>query len=327
MVGHTLSQIFREAGLPPGVFNYVPGRSAVMGDYLVEHPDVSLIAFTGSLEVGQRILNKASVVHAGQQQIKRVIAELGGKNAIIIDDDADLDEAIRQVILSAFAYQGQKCSACSRVIVVAPIYDKFIERLVQAAGSLAIGPAEDPANFIGPVIDDRAQRTINAYVDLAKEEGHVLVCRDVPTDGYYVPLTIVEGITPQHRLAQEEIFGPVLAVMKVKDIVQALDWANDTRFGLTGAIFSRSPRHLDLASNEFNVGNLYLNRGCTGALVDRQPFGGFKMSGIGSKSGGPNYLLQFMDPRVVSENTVRRGFAPMEETDDWLDPPTETRIP
>ena len=318
VIGHTLLTIFQEAGLPPGVFNYVPGRGAVMGDYLVEHPDIAVIAFTGSMEVGHRIINKASVVRSGQRQIKRVVAELGGKNAIIIDDDADLDEAIRQVINSAFAFQGQKCSACSRVIVVAPIYEKFIERLVQAADSIAIGPAEDPANFLGPVIDEKAQVGITAYIELAKQEGQVLLCRDVPTHGYYVPLTIVDGITPEHRLAQEEIFGPVLAVMKVKDIDQAMDWANNTRFGLTGAIFSRSPRHLEKARKNFNVGNLYLNRGCTGALVERHPFGGFKMSGVGSKAGGPDYLLQFMDPRVISENTMRRGFAPIDETDDWI---------
>jgi RHH-type transcriptional regulator, proline utilization regulon repressor / proline dehydrogenase / delta 1-pyrroline-5-carboxylate dehydrogenase len=318
VIGHTLLEIFQEAGLPAGVFNYVPGRGSVMGDYLVEHPDVTVIAFTGSMEVGRHIIDRASTVQSGQQQIKRVVAEMGGKNAIIIDDDADLDEAIKQVVSSAFAYQGQKCSACSRVIVVAPIYEKFIDRLVEAASSLAIGPAEDPSNSMGPVIDENAQKTIQGYVELAGQEGRVLLCREAPSGGYYVPLTIVEGITPEHLLAQEEIFGPVLAVMKVNDIDQAIEWANSTRFGLTGAIFSRSPRHLDKASRDFNVGNLYLNRGSTGALVERHPFGGFKMSGIGSKAGGPDYLLQFMDPRLVSENTMRRGFAPIEETDDWV---------
>lgn len=318
VIGHTLLELFQEAGLPTGVFNYVPGRGSVMGDYLVEHPDISLIAFTGSMEVGHHIIQKAAVVQTGQQQIKRVIAEMGGKNAIIIDDDADLDEAIRQVISSAFAFQGQKCSACSRVIVVAPIYEKFIERLVEAARSIAIGAAEDPSYFMGPVVDQNAQKTILGYVELAKQEGRVLLCREVPEGGYYVPLTIVADITPEHRLAREEVFGPVLAVMKARDFDQALEWANSTRFGLTGGIFSRSPRHLERAGKEFNVGNLYLNRGCTGALVERHPFGGFKMSGIGSKAGGPDYLLQFMDPRLISENTMRRGFAPIEESDDWI---------
>lgn len=318
VVGFTLAEIFRKAGLPAGVFNYVPGRGSVMGDYLVEHPDVSLIAFTGSMEVGHRIINKASVVHPGQKQIKRVIAELGGKNAIIIDDDADLDEAIREVLHSAFAFQGQKCSACSRVIVVEPIYAKFIERLVEGAKSLAIGPAEDPAYFMGPVVDDKAQKNILNYINIAHSEGKVLFSAPSPTSGYYVPLTIVEGITPAHRIAQEEVFGPILAVMKVKDFDQALEWANSTRFSLTGAVFSRSPRHLEKARAEFNVGNLYLNRGSTGALVERHPFGGFNMSGVGSKAGGPDYLLQFLDPRLVCENTMRRGFAPIEADDDWI---------
>ncbi|KAF5064647.1 1-pyrroline-5-carboxylate dehydrogenase [anaerobic digester metagenome] len=318
VVGFTLAEIFRKAGLPDGVFNYVPGRGSVMGDYLVEHPDVSLIAFTGSMEVGHRIINKASVVHPGQKQIKKVIAELGGKNAIIIDDDADLDEAIREVLHSAFAFQGQKCSACSRVIVVEPIYAKFIERLVEGARSLAVGPAEDPTYFMGPVVDDKAQANVLKYIEIAKSEGKLLVSSSAPTNGYYVPLTIVEGITPEHRIAQEEVFGPVLSVMKAKNFDQAIEWANSTRYSLTGAVFSRSPRHLERARAEFNVGNLYLNRGSTGALVERHPFGGFNMSGIGSKAGGPDYLLQFMDPRVVCENTMRRGFAPIEADDDWI---------
>ncbi|NCD26171.1 MAG: L-glutamate gamma-semialdehyde dehydrogenase, partial [Deltaproteobacteria bacterium] len=318
VVGFTLAEVFRKAGLPAGVFNYVPGRGAVMGDYLVEHPDISLIAFTGSMEVGQRIVNKASVVQPGQKQIKRVIAEMGGKNAIIIDDDADLDEAIREILNSAFAFQGQKCSACSRVIVVEPIYAKFIERLVEGAKSLAIGPAEDPTYSMGPVVDDKSKANILKYIDIAKNEGKLLYEAQLPETGFYAPLTIVEGITPAHRIAQEEVFGPVLAVMKVKDFDQAIEWANSTRYSLTGAVFSRSPRHLDKAREQFNVGNLYLNRGSTGALVERHPFGGFNMSGVGSKSGGPDYLLQFLDPRVVCENTMRRGFAPIEADDDWI---------
>ncbi|THB79268.1 MAG: L-glutamate gamma-semialdehyde dehydrogenase [Desulfobulbaceae bacterium] len=319
VVGYTLKEVFEEAGFPPGVFNYIPGRGSVIGDYIVEHPAISLIAFTGSMEVGHRIIRKASNVTPEQPQIKKVIAELGGKNAIIIDDDADLDLAVGEVIHSAFAFQGQKCSACSRVIVVEPIYERFVSRLVEAARSIAIGPAENPAFFMGPVVDGNAHKTISQYVELAQQEGKLLLTRDVPDTGYFVPLTIVDGITPEHRLAQEEIFGPVLAVMKVRDIDQAIDWANQTRFGLTGAIFSRSPAHLEKAREKFNVGNLYLNRGSTGALVERHPFGGFKMSGVGSKAGGPDYLLQFLDPRLVSENTMRRGFAPIEEEDHWVD--------
>ncbi|MBT8762634.1 L-glutamate gamma-semialdehyde dehydrogenase [Desulfohalobiaceae bacterium Ax17] len=320
VVGYTLAEIYKEAGIPEGVFNFVPGRGRVIGDYLVEHPDVSLIAFTGSVEVGLRIVNKASVVQPGQEQVKKVIAEMGGKNAIIVDDDADLDEAVLEIIYSAFGYQGQKCSACSRVIVLEAVYDKFVHRLVEAAKSIKIGPAEDPANYMGPVVDESAQKKILEYVELAKKEGKVLVCRDdIPDKGYYVPLTIVEGITPEHRIAQEEIFGPVLAVMKVKNFDQAIEWANSTRYALTGGVFSRSPEHLEKARREFRVGNLYLNRGTTGALVERQPFGGFKMSGVGSKAGGPDYLIQFLDPRCVTENTMRRGFTPIEEDDDWIE--------
>lgn len=319
VIGAMLNEIYQEAGLPDGVFNYVPGRGSVIGDYLVEHPAVSLIAFTGSMATGQRIIDKASVIQPNQQQIKRVIAELGGKNGIIIDDDADLDEAVGQVIYSAFGFQGQKCSACSRVIVVEPIYDRFVERLVEAARSLAIGPADNPAYFMGPVVNRDAYKNVVKYIELAKQEGNVLLSRDVPDTGYYVPLTIVDAITPHHRLAQEEVFGPVLAVMKVKDFDQALDWANSTCFALTGSVFSRSPENLDKARRLFNVGNLYLNRGSTGALVERHPFGGYKLSGVGSKAGGPDYLLQFMDPRLVSENTMRRGFAPIKEDDDWID--------
>ncbi len=318
VVGATLARIYREAGVPDGVFHFVPGRSAVMGDFLVEHPDIALIAFTGSMEVGLRILEKAARVQPGQTQVKRVVAEMGGKNAILIDDDADLDEAVREVLTSAFGFQGQKCSACSRVIVVDSIYSRFVERLVEGARSLTIGPAEDPAFFMGPVVDARAQQTILHYVELARQEGRILLCQEVPNHGFYVPLTIVEGITPEHRIAQEEVFGPVLAVMRVKDFSQALQWANSTRFALTGAVFSRSPRHLERARREFNVGNLYLNRGSTGALVERHPFGGYKMSGVGSKAGGPDYLLQFLDPRTVCENTMRRGFAPLSHDDDWV---------
>ncbi len=311
LIGWHLAELFREAGLPAGVFNYIPGCSSTMGDYLVDHPDVSLIAFTGSVETGSRIIERAARVHPGQANVKKVIAEMGGKNAIIIDDDADLDEAVPHVLSSAFGFQGQKCSACSRVIVLDGVYDKFVERLVSMAGSTRIGPAEDPAFYMGAVADERAQKSIMAYVEIGKKEGHLLYESLVPAgEGYYVPMTIIGGIRPDHRIAQEEIFGPVLAVMRVKDFDQAIQWANSTRFALTGGIFSRSPGHLARASREFWVGNLYLNRNITGALVERQPFGGSRLSGVGTKAGGPDYLLHFMDPRVVTENTMRRGFAP-----------------
>ena len=319
VIGWGLAELFRDAGLPPGVFNFCPGRSRVMGDYLVEHPDISLIAFTGSVEVGLRIQERAAKAQPGQLNCKKVVAEMGGKNAIIVDDDADLDEAVQQILYSAFGFQGQKCSACSRVIVLDAIYDRFVERLVQAAESVKIGPSEDPLNTMGPVVDFAAQASVMEYVALAEQEGRVLVKRQVPETGCYVPLTIVDRITPEHRIAQEEVFGPVLAVMRARDFDQAVEWANSTRFALTGGMFSRSPKRLDEARKRFRVGNLYLNRNCTGALVERQPFGGFRMSGTGTKAGGPDYLLHFMDPRCVTENTMRRGFAPIEADDDWIE--------
>lgn len=318
VVGYTLAELFRDVGLPRGVFNYVPGRGDLIGDYLVDHPEISLIAFTGSMDVGLRIVERAAKVQSGQTSIKRIIAELGGKNAIIVDDDADLDEAVVQVLSSAFGYQGQKCSACSRVIVVESIYDKFVRRLVEAAGSMTMGPAEDPATYLGPLVEESAQKKILEYIQIGKKEGRLLLYREGPKEGFYAPLAIFADIRPEHRLAQEEIFGPVLAVMKARNFDEAIAWANATRYALTGGLFSRSPRHLERARQEFRVGNLYLNRGCTGAIVERQPFGGFKMSGIGSKAGGPDYLLQFMDPRTVTENTMRRGFAPVSDEDDWV---------
>jgi RHH-type transcriptional regulator, proline utilization regulon repressor / proline dehydrogenase / delta 1-pyrroline-5-carboxylate dehydrogenase len=319
IIGHHLVEIFREAGLPAGVFNFTPGRGSVMGDFLVDHPDISLIAFTGSMEVGLRIVDRAAKVHPGQPNVKKIISEMGGKNAIIIDDDADLDEAVPHVLYSAFGFQGQKCSACSRVIVLDAVYDKFVERLVSMASATNVGPSEDPAYYMGAVADDKAMKSILEYIAIGKKEGRLLYESPIPSgEGYFVPMTIIGGITPEHRIAQEEIFGPVLAVMRAKDFGQAIEWANSTRFALTGGVFSRSPEHLEKARRDFRVGNLYLNRNNTGALVDRQPFGGSRMSGVGTKAGGPDYLLHFMDPRVVTENTMRRGFAPIEEDDDWV---------
>jgi predicted delta-1-pyrroline-5-carboxylate dehydrogenase group 2 len=303
IIGHHLVEIFAQAGLPAGVFNYLPARGSVVGDSLVDHPDISLIAFTGSLEVGLRIIERAARVHSGQSAIKRVIAEMGGKNAIIIDETADLDEAIPQILSSAFAFQGQKCSACSRVIVLESLYERFTEHLVEAAKKWRIGPAEDPGFQMGAVCEPAAQRRILEYARIGSQEGTLLYSSPIPTgEGYWTPLTIIGDIEPQHRIAQEEIFGPVLAVMAARDFDQALQWANSTRFALTGGIFSRNPERLERARREFRVGNLYLNRKITGALVERQPFGGSGMSGLGSKAGGPDYLLHFMDPRVITEN-------------------------
>lgn len=301
VVGHHLVEIFCEVGLPDGVFNYVPGRGSDMGDHLVDSPRTAMVAFTGSREVGLRIIERAGRTSAEQPYVKKVVCEMGGKNAIIIDDDIDIDRAITDVLYSAFGYQGQKCSACSRLIVVEAIYETFVPRLVEAARKLKTGSAEDPKNYMGPVIDRRAQAKILEYIDLARQEGKILYSSDVPDKGFYVPITIVEDISPEDGLAQEEIFGPVLAIMRVRDFDQAIQWANSTRFALTGGVFSRNREHLEKARVQFRVGNLYFNRSCVGAMVQIQPFGGFKMSGVGTKAGGPDYLLHFMDPRSVTE--------------------------
>ncbi len=305
LVGYQLVELFSQAGLPAGVFNFLPARGSLVGDSLVDHPDISLIAFTGSLEVGLRIIRRAAHVQEGQATIKRVIAEMGGKNAIIIDDSADLEQAVPQILSSAFGFQGQKCSACSRVIVTDGLYDELVERLVEAARGWSIGPAEEPCFKMGAVCDGAAQRRIGEYIRIGGQEGNVLSSGPVPSgEGYWVPPTIIGNIRPEHRIAQEEIFGPVLALMRARDFNQALQWANSTRFALTGGIFSRTPEYLERARREFRVGNLYLNRRITGALVGRQPFGGSGMSGLGGKAGGPDYLPHFMDPRVITENTA-----------------------
>ncbi len=314
LIGRRLVELFMAAGLPKGVLNFVPGRGSMIGDLLVDHPQVALVAFTGSMEVGLRIVNRASVVQPGQRQIKRVIAELGGKNAIIIDDDADLDEAVPQVLASAFGFQGQKCSACSRVIVLAGIHDRFVSRLVEAAKAWLLGPAESPRYAMGAVIDGAAQQKIQGYLAIGQQEGQLLYQSPLPqAEGYWVPLSIFGNIRPEHRLAQEEIFGPVLSVMRAANFDQALVWANSSSFALTGGLFSRSPEHIARAGQEFRVGNLYINRAITGAMVGRQPFGGAGLSGVGTKAGGPDYLLHFMDQRVVTENTMRRGFTPQRQ--------------
>jgi RHH-type proline utilization regulon transcriptional repressor/proline dehydrogenase/delta 1-pyrroline-5-carboxylate dehydrogenase len=310
VVAARLVELLHEAGAPAGVVNFVPGRGEMAGASLVSHRDVATVAFTGSLEVGLGIVGEGARAQSGQTAIKRVIAELGGKNAIIVDSDADLDEAVSGVVQSAFGYSGQKCSACSRVIVLEAAMDDFLRRLVDATDSLAIGRPADPATQVGPLVDAEQQRTVREWQRIAASEGELVVRREVPEEGYYVGPTIVTGIRPEHRLAQEEVFGPVLAVMAARDFEHALEIANGTRFALTGGLYSRSPAHIEQARRAFRVGNLYINRSCTGALVERQPFGGFRLSGVGSKAGGPDYLLQFLEPRTITENTLRRGFTP-----------------
>jgi RHH-type proline utilization regulon transcriptional repressor/proline dehydrogenase/delta 1-pyrroline-5-carboxylate dehydrogenase len=316
VIGATLMQVFQEVGLPPGVVNFLPGVGEEIGPTLVNHANVSMIAFTGSRAVGLSINQEATRMQSGQDHIKRVLAELGGKNAIIVDDDADMDEAVHGVAASAFGYQGQKCSACSRVILLEAIHDAFLARLIEATRSLRIAPAEDPGSFVGPVIDEDAQRRIRATIERGKSEARLVYAGDVGAladEGYYIAPHIFADVPPSATLAQEEIFGPVLAVLRARDLDHALEIANGTRYALTGGLFSRSPEHIARIKRDFRVGNLYINRKITGALVDRQPFGGFKLSGIGSKAGGPDYLLQFVLPRTITENTLRRGFAPAVE--------------
>jgi RHH-type proline utilization regulon transcriptional repressor/proline dehydrogenase/delta 1-pyrroline-5-carboxylate dehydrogenase len=315
VIAARLIEIFQELGLPAGVLNYLSGPGETVGAALVDHPDTAVIAFTGSRSVGLTINRRAAETSGipGCPRVKRVIAEMGGKNAIIIDDDADLDEAVLGVVKSAFGYQGQKCSACSRVIVLSTVYDQFLTRLVEATRSLKIGPADDPATSVGPVIDAEAYDRIQQYIEIGRGEARELLAVDVgdlASKGYYIGPHIFADVAPDARIAQEEIFGPVLAVLRAADLDEAITIANGTDYALTGGIFSRSPAHLDRAQREMMVGNLYLNRPITGALVARQPFGGFKMSGIGSQAGGSEYLLQFVVPRTVTENTMRRGFAP-----------------
>ncbi|WP_315889723.1 L-glutamate gamma-semialdehyde dehydrogenase [Kovacikia minuta] len=310
-----LTEILVEAGIPEGVFQYVPGKGSTVGAHMVKHPDVHMITFTGSQEVGCRIYADAAILQPGQKHLKRVIAEMGGKNAIIVDESADLDQAVQGVAQSAFGYSGQKCSACSRVVVLEPIYDIFLARLVEAARSLNLGPTDQPSTKVGPVIDANARDRIREYIEKGRMESEVALEMTAPDGGYFIGPVIFRDVSPTAVIAQEEIFGPVLAVMRAKTFDEALEIANGTRYALTGGLYSRTPSHIERAQQDFEVGNLYINRGITGAIVARQPFGGFKLSGVGSKAGGPDYLLQFLEPRVVTENVQRQGFAPIEGVD------------
>jgi RHH-type proline utilization regulon transcriptional repressor/proline dehydrogenase/delta 1-pyrroline-5-carboxylate dehydrogenase len=311
MMGYWLTEILRRAGVPAAVVCCLPGGPDI-GRALVCHPDIATVAFTGSKDVGLSILKEATTLMPGQQMVKRVLAEMGGKNAIIVDETADLDDAIAGVVASFTGYGGQKCSACSRAIVHAAIYDNFLNRLKEAVLSLKVGSPDAPGTQVGPVIDGRAQSKIQEYVEIGKKEARVLVEGSVTGPGWYIGPTVFVDVLPTHRIAQEEIFGPVLAVMQAASYQDALILANSTPYALTGGVYSRSPANLELAQETFDVGNLYLNRPITGALVGRQPFGGHRLSGVGAKAGGEEYLTQFVVARVVSEQTLRRGFAPPE---------------
>jgi RHH-type proline utilization regulon transcriptional repressor/proline dehydrogenase/delta 1-pyrroline-5-carboxylate dehydrogenase len=308
-------RIFLEAGVPETALHFLPGKGEVVGARLVANPDVATIVFTGSREVGGLIARRAAETSTGAVGIKRVIAEMGGKNAIIVDDDADLDEAVPGVLGSAFGYAGQKCSACSRAIVVGRAYDGFVGRLIETAKTFVAGPAEDPATAIGPLIDPESVARIGRYVALAERDARVLfrgALAPRTERGYFAAPVIVGDVPAEHPLSQEEIFGPVLVVLRAKDIDEAFAIANGTSYALTGGIYSRSPAHIDRARVEFDVGNLYINRKITGAQVSRHPFGGHRASGTGGKAGGRDYLLHFGNLRAISENTLRRGFAKAE---------------
>ncbi|MCL4461652.1 MAG: proline dehydrogenase family protein [Nitrospirae bacterium] len=312
VIGSLLVDALLEAGVPPGAIHYLPGKGETLGRDLAAHPDVDMIAFTGSKSVGLSLLGLIGQPLPGQKNLKHVVCEMGGKNAIVVDDDADLDLAVPAILSSAFSYQGQKCSACSRVIAVGRIHDRLVERLVRGTEALKIGPPENPESRIGPVISARARDRVRGYIEKGREEGELLLERRLPkgafeSGGYYVGPAIFGNIRPHHVLAREEIFGPVLSVMKATDFREGIALAVDCDYRLTGGVFSRSPSHIDEAEQAFRVGNLYVNRGITGSRVGRQPFGGLGFSGWGSQTGGPEYLLSFMTSRVITENLLRHG--------------------
>lgn len=310
LIAARLFDLFIKAGVPPEVLHFLPGVGEEVGPELVSSPLTDMIAFTGSKAVGLSIISEAARTKPEQRSIKKVIAELGGKNCVIVDEDADLDDAVKGVLQSAFGYAGQKCSACSRVIVVGAAYETFVKRLTAAAADIIVGDPSDPATFLPPVVDHEAQARILSTIAAAKRTEKCVFEGNAPRSGCFVPATIFADVTPQAAIWKEEIFGPVLAIRQAKSFEAAVAEANDSAYALTGGVFSRSPKNLEYAQRRFKVGNLYLNRKITGALVHRQPFGGFKMSGVGSKAGGPDYLIQFMEPRAITENTMRRGFAP-----------------
>lgn len=302
IIGAKVAEILYEAGIPGGVLNFVPGGGSTVGDALVKHPLTRFVAFTGSLEVGTDIYESAAIVREGQHWLKRVITEMGGKDALIVDDPCDCATAADAAITSAFGYQGQKCSACSRVIVVESIYNMFMKELMERVSELKVGDPEDPDVDMGPVSSDEAYEKIMRYIEIGKDEATLAHGGGRVGDiGYFIEPTVFVDVDPHARIAQEEIFGPVLSVIKARDFDEALYIANDTIYGLTGGVISRDRDHIERAKHEFHVGNLYINRKITGSLVGVQPFGGYKMSGTCSKAGGPDYLLLFMQPKTVIE--------------------------
>ena len=301
---HFCRILLDDCGVPAGVLNFLPGPGGKIGDALVDHPQTRFIAFTGSKEVGMRIFERAAKVQPGQRWLKRTILEMGGKDSIVVDETADLDAAADGIVASAFGFQGQKCSACSRAIIVESVYDDVRSKVLERARKLSIGDPREPGTFMGAVIDNKAFEKISDYIRIGSEEGKV-VLGGAPesdgSDGYFIPPTIIDDVKPESRISQEEIFGPVLALIKAQDYEDALKIANNTEFGLTGGVYSKDRQRLERAREEFHVGNLYFNRKITGALVGVHPFGGFNMSGTDSKAGGPDYLLLFTQAKSIAE--------------------------
>ncbi|MDE3087555.1 MAG: aldehyde dehydrogenase family protein, partial [Acidobacteriota bacterium] len=308
-VAEELVSAFRAAGLPDGVLSFLPGGGD-LGAALVADPAVDLVAFTGSRQVGLQVIEAAGRMDLRRRSVPRVVAEMGGKNAVVVDDDADLDEVVPAVVRSAFGFAGQKCSAASRLVAVDRIHDALVDRVVEAARSLVVGPPRHAASQVGPVVDAEAHARLLDAVGRLDEAGMPALRRDdVPASGYFVGPAVVTDVDPGSWLAQDELFGPVLAVFRVPDFAAGLRLANDSAYALTAGVFSRSQAHVHMALEELVAGNVYVNRAVTGAVVGRQPFGGNRLSGVGSKAGGPDYLLQFLDPQVTTENLVRQGFA------------------
>jgi 1-pyrroline-5-carboxylate dehydrogenase len=296
------AEVMLAAGVPARSFSLLTGSGAAIGDVLVSHPKTRFVSFTGSRDVGLRINELAAKTPKGQLWIKRVVAEMGGKDAIVVDREADLDQAVTGVLYSAFGYQGQKCSACSRAIVDEAVYDEFLAKLKSKTEALTLGPSDELGNYMGPVINARAKDAILDYIETGKREARLITGGEADSgEGYFIRPTILADVDPKARVFQEEIFGPVLAVAKAKNFDHALEMANDSEYGLTGAVFTRNTANAEKARRQFFVGNLYINRKCTGAMVGAHPFGGFNMSGTDSKAGGPDYLLQFVQAKSIAE--------------------------
>lgn len=295
-------EVLEEAGLPKGVLNFVPGSGAEVGDCLVDHKNTRFISFTGSRDVGLRINKRASTLNEGQIWLKRVVAEMGGKDTIVVDKEADLELAAQSIVASAFGFSGQKCSACSRAVIVEDVYEQVLNRVVELTNQLSLGNPEEQGTFMGPVIDQSAFNKIIDYIAIGGQEGKVVAGGEGDdSKGYFIQPTVVANLDPKARLMQEEIFGPVVGFTKARDFDHALEIANNTEYGLTGAVITTNREHIQKAREDFHVGNLYFNRGCTGAIVGYQPFGGFNMSGTDSKAGGPDYLLLHMQAKTTSE--------------------------